>query len=241
MAEKSSNLNLYASDDLDVLALKVECASASVNVEAVTSFVVDSQKISFIGNLDPTKDIDDVATYFVERESDRAAKFAEQDGKNDTNAANIAAETSTRESTFNSQQALIQAEVARASAAEAGVQTNIDAEVSARLAQYNSIDAAITQEASDRAAAVSAATTQATVDINAAKDQVTAGDDALNARLDALLAGSGVDYDTLKEITDAYQLKDTEIAATIATLRADFDALKLKYDTAFPETADPNP
>ena len=50
MAEKSSNLNLYASDDLDVLALKMECASASVNVEAASSFVVDSQKISFIGN-----------------------------------------------------------------------------------------------------------------------------------------------------------------------------------------------
>ena len=241
MAEKSSNLNLYASDDLDVLALKVECAAASVNVETTTSFVVDSKKISFTGNVDPSKDIDDVATYFVDREADRAAKFAEQDGKNDTNAANIASETSTRESTFNSQQALIQAEVTRASAAEAGIQTNIDSESASRLSQYNSIDAAITQEVSDRAAAITAATSAATTAINVAKDQVAAGDAALNARLDALLAGSGLDYDTLLEITNAYQLKDTEIAATIATLRADFDALKLKYETAFPESADPNP
>lgn len=238
MASKSSNLNLFASDDLDTLAFQVECSDALAKVSAVSTFQVDSSKISFTGNADPNKDIDDVAQYLVDREADRLAKFTLQDGKNTTNAANIAAETTARQNTYDAHAALITAEVARASGVESTLQGNIDTESASRLATYNSLDAAITQEVADRTAAVSSATAAATVSIDAAKADVSAGDAALNARLDAILAGTGVDYDTLKEIVDAYELQDTQISATITTLRADFEELKAKYEQAFP---DPNP
>ena len=241
MAQKSTQLNLYASDDLDVLGLDIECSNSLVNVTAQSSFAFESAKISFVGNADAAKDIDDVAQYLVDREADRAAKFAEQDGKNDTNAAAIAAETSARTSTYNQQQALITSEVSRASGVEASLQSGIDSEAATRLSTYNTLDGKVDQESLDRANAITAAKAQATTDINAAKALVTAGDDALNARLDAILEGTGVDFDTLKEIVDAYQLSDTQISATITTLRNDFDELKAKYDLAFPEQADPNP
>ena len=241
MSAKSSNLNLFASDDLDTLAFKVECSDALAKVSAVSTFQVDSKKISFTGNADPSKDIDDVAQYMVDREADRVAKFTIQDGKNTTNAANIAAETVARTNTYDSHAALISAEVTRASGVEAGLQSQINSESASRVSTYNTLDAAITQEVSDRTAAVSAATTAATVAIDAAKADVAVGALALNARLDAILAGSGVDYDTLKEIVDAYELQDTQISSTITTLRSDFDDLKAKYDQAFPDSDPANP
>ena len=242
MAEtKSSVLNLYSSDNLDNLAFKVECNSNAVNIQSGDIFQIESKKISFVGNADPTKDVDDVAQYLVDREADRATKFAEQDTKNDTNSANITAETTARQSTYDSQAALISSEVTRASGVESSLQGQIDTESSNRLSTYNTLDSKIDQESLDRAAAITNATNAATASINSAKADVTAGDTALNDRLDAILEGSGIDYDTLKEIVDAYQSADTTISATITTLRSDFDALKLKYDTAFPEPSDPNP
>ena len=235
MAAKSSNLNLFASDDLETLAFHVECSDALAKVSAVNTFQVDSQKISFTGNADSSKDIDDVAQYMVDREADRLAKFTLQDGKNDTNAANIAAETTARQNTYDSHAALISAEVTRASGVEAGLQTQLTTETANRISTYNDLDAAITQETSDRAAAVTAATTAATAAIDVAKADAASGDAALNARLDAILEGSGVDYDTLKEIVEAYQLQDTQISSTITTLRSDFEELKARYDTAFPD------
>lgn len=235
MATKSSQLNLYASDDLDVLAFDLQVSAAKALIQTPTMFEVNSAKISFTGNADSAKDIDDVSQYLVDREAARAAKFAEEEGRNDANAAAIAAETATRTSTFNSQQALIASEVTRASGVESGLQGQITSEISTRQSTYDSLEADIAAEVAARAAAVSAATSQATSDINNAKALVQSGDAALNARIDDILQGAGLDYDTIKEIQDAYELKDTEIVGTIATLRADFDALKLKYDTAFPQ------
>jgi hypothetical protein len=42
--------------------------------------------------------------------------------------------------------------------------------------------------------------------------------DAEKGRIDAMLSGSTVDFDTLKEIVDAYQLADTDIVTSITTL-----------------------
>jgi len=236
MTSKSSNLNLYASDDLDVLQLQVNCTAAKTTVASVGVVEFEAQKLT-LGASDTYAEIPDVGAYLVEREADRAAKYTEQNNKNTANDAAIVAEASTRQTTYDHHQGLIEAEVTRATGVEATLSAAISTESSARQTQYDGLDARVVAEVdTDRPAAIDAAKASTLASINGAKSSLDAADDALNARLDALLAGSSLDFDTLKEIVDAYQLADTNISSTITTLRTDFDALKAKYDTAFPET-----
>lgn len=234
---KSSNLNLYASDDLDVLQLQVNCTAGKTTVSSVGATEFQAQKVT-IGASDTYAEIPDVGAYLVTREADRLAKYNEQDAKNTANDAAIVAEASTRQTTYDHHQGLIEAEVTRATGVEATLSSAISTESSARQTQYDSLDTRITAETDvDRDAAINTAKASTLASINGAKSSLDSADAVLNARLDALLAGSSLDFDTLKEIVDAYQLADTNISSSITTLRTDFDALKLKYETAFPENA----
>jgi len=236
MTSKSSNLNLYASDDLDVLQLQVNCTSGKTTVASVGGVEFQAEKVS-LGASDTYAAIDDVGAYLVTREADRLAKYNEQDGKNTANDAAITAEAATRQTTYDYHQGLIESEVTRATGVEATLSSAISTESSARQTQYDSLDARVVAETDvDRPAAIDSAKASTLASINGAKSTLTAADTALNQRLDDLLAGSSLDFDTLKEIVDAYQLADTNISSTITTLRTDFDALKAKYDLAFPET-----
>ena len=49
------------------------------------------------------------------------------------------------------------------------------------------------------------------------------------------MAGSDASLDTLKEVMDAFQSADASQISTLAGLRTSFDALKAKFDSAFPE------
>jgi len=102
----------------------------------------------------------------------------------------------------------IAAEVSRATAAESGIQADVDA---------NELDGD-----NDRAAIRS--------EFAAADTALQGNIDVETARIDAMLAGSGVDLDTLIEIVDAYELADTSIVSSITTLQADVDANELDGD-----------
>ena len=115
-------------------------------------------------------------------------------------------------------------EVAARTAADADLQNQIHvmtdftipAESSARYSADEALGVRIDAEVTDRMSAVK----------------------AVDDRVDTILAGSSVNFDTLKEIVDAYQLQDTGILSTITTMQnahtdllAQFNALKLVVDT----------
>tara|TARA_R110000822_G_scaffold145984_1_gene284970 strand:- start:588 stop:1310 length:723 start_codon:yes stop_codon:yes gene_type:complete len=233
---KSSHINLYASDDLAQLTFRAEAKTGSTEFKSAAGFTFDSAKLSLVGNADSAKDIDDVAEYLHVREADRAAKFLVQDNKNVANDTALFDETTARTTTFTQQAALITAEVSRAAGKEAQLQSQIDTELQARISNYNTLDARIAAEILARQTAFTNATNATASALSTASTNVATEDSALNARLDAILAGSGVDYDTLKEIVDAYELQDSTISSTVTVLRSDFDALKLKFETAFPDS-----
>lgn len=104
--------------------------------------------------------------------------------------------------------------------AENAIQADVDANEVASVASF----AAAT---SDRAAVRSEF---AAADASEAALRV-AGDANLQGQMDALMAGSTVDLDTLVELVAAYELADTSIVSSITTLQSDVDANELYGDT----------
>ena len=238
MAEKSSNLELYASDDLDKKSLIVNAASNVTRLEAPDKLVLATPVVQLSGSTDPDHDIADLASYLYTEKTAKAAKDTAQDASIQTNADNIAQELLDRASAVTTVDDKVTAEITRATSAEATLQGNVDAEENTRESADSTLQSNITAEASARATAVSAETASRTASDTSIRTDFATADTALNDRIDALLAGTDVDTDTLIEIVNAYKLADTNILSTITTLQSDLTTLTNRFNTAFPATGD---
>jgi len=135
----------------------------------------------------------------------------------------------------------VDGEIARATGEEARIEGKHDAYVTSNNAALaaevqNRIDGDTTLQGNIDAlsGAVAADFSQMETDFVAAlgaeESARISGDSALQSaidtekgRIDAMLSGSTVDFDTLKEIVDAYQLADTDIVTSIVTLDGKVD------------------
>ena len=131
----------------------------------------------------------------------------------DVVAGNLATEIADTNADFNA-----------ASAARAAIQADVDQNEADGDTDRAAIRAEMAQEISDLKgdAGVGYKT------LGQLEDKIQAEE----ARLDSLMAGIGVDYDTLVEIVAAYQLADTSIVASITALQADVAANELASDNA---------
>ena len=238
MAEKSSNLELYASDDLDKKSLIVNASSNVTRLEAPDKIVLATPVVQLSGSTDPDHDVADLASYLYTQKTAKEAKDAAQDASIQTNADNIAQEIVDRANAVTTVDDKVTAEITRATAAEATLQGNIDAEETSRAAADSTLQSNITAEATARETAISSETSSRTASDTSIRTDFATADTALNDRIDALLAGTDVDTDTLIEIVNAYQLADTTILSTITTLQSDLTTLTNRFNTAFPDTAE---
>ena len=104
------------------------------------------------------------------------------------------------------------AEASRAAAAEAGIQADVD---------QNEADADAAMATEQAARIAGDAAVQANLTAYEASNDAAVGVERV--RIDTLLSGSSVDFDTLLEITSAYQLVDSSVIASIVALQADVD------------------
>jgi hypothetical protein len=146
--------------------------------------------------------------------------------------------------------AAISAEEARAIAAEGVLTSNLASEITNRTnadafeANLSAVArAAIQADVDQNEADSDASHASATTDRGAIRSEFAAadaaeaalrvsGDAALQSQLDALLAGSSVDLDTLIELVTAYELADTSIIASITALQSDVDQNESDADAA---------
>jgi hypothetical protein len=149
------------------------------------------------------------------------------------------------------------AETVRALAAEAAIQADVDAneadadaaisaEETRALAAEAAIQADVDQNEADSDAAIQAEETRAmaaelvlTNDLATEEARALAAElvlqgniDVETGRIDALLAGSDIDLNTLLELVTAYELADTSIVASIVALQADVDQNEADSDAA---------
>ena len=180
---RSSNLYLYASEDVTVDDKKV-------------SVDVSNAEVDFLGPQDIKFDFQSYKFKKDDSFYDLETRFAaiEGDGSSATNATaisqlqtDLAAEQVARQSGDTSNSNSISAEVTARTTAVAGVQSSLDSQIATQQANHATALAAVQQEVSDRQTAVAAEAASRASDVAGLQSQITnVLGGALAADLDSL-------------------------------------------------------
>ena len=201
MSSKSSHVNLYSASNEASPTLQVVSAAAKGSITSTSVLELKGTTVSLVNTSDSSKSVSDLAT-FLDGCSTTTALTAESTAR----ASAIATEQSARSAAINAESA----------ARSAAITAADNAQTTARNAQVATLTASVASEASSRSSA----------DANL-QSQI----DTEKGRIDTLLAGSGVDLDTLVEIVAAFQNADSSIISTITQIQSDLTALSATVDT----------
>lgn len=180
------------------------------------------EKMARMGHIKAVADF--AGTEFSSASADRAAIRSEFAAADATLQGNIDAEEAARIAGDNALQAEVNknaGDIAANKTAHEGFVTQVTTKFGELDAKDVDLQGQIDAEAT-RAGDAEAAL-QAKIDAEeaariAADGVLQANIDVEKGRIDAMLEGSSVDFDTLKEIVDAYQLADTDIVDSITSL-----------------------
>ena len=160
----------------------------------------------------------DLETRFQEAENDISLNAANPlPGQNQTAIADLTVAYQAKDAQI---EASVTAEVVRASTAEQALQTGIDNMDAAYKAADTALEASVTQEVSDRAAAVSAEQSRA----EAAEAQLQQQISSVLSNVDPAL------IDSISELLAHVNAADQNLIQSIATLQAEHDDLKARFD-----------
>jgi hypothetical protein len=226
---KSSNLSLFAEDDLQVKTFFMENSLSRVSITLPTklSFIVPIIQIE--GSTNPDNDIDDLALYLRTEKDNKVNEFLRVDSLISTNTTNLNQEIVNRISQGTTLDLKIDNEINRATIKENQLESELDAEVLNRKE-------AITTEQNTRQTAIDNLNTQLTNAINNETFERNLEINRIDGRINHLLDGTDIDTDQLKEIIDAYSLADTNILSQIATLQQRLTTIENRYNTTFPSS-----
>jgi len=134
MSGKSSNLNLYASDNLAVKSVHIVSVDAGVSYTSPSTVTMNQPTLAVKNPADASKDVPDLLQ-----------KLKDMTDASNANASDIATNT-----------ASISAESTARALGDATLQGNLDAETAARTSADTTLQSNIDTEAATRAAAVTA-------------------------------------------------------------------------------------
>ena len=231
---KSSNLSLFAVDDLQVKTFFMENSLSRVSITLPTklSFIVPVIQIE--GSTNSDNDIDDLALYLRTEKDNKVSEFVRVDSLISTNTTNLNQEIVNRISQGTTLDLKIDNEINRATIKENQLENELDTEVLNRKQ-------AITTEQNARQTAIDNLNTQLTNAINNETFERNLEVNRIDGRIDHLLDGTDIDTDQLKEIIDAYSLADTNILSQIATLQQRLTTIENRYNTTCLLYTSPSP
>lgn len=226
---KSSNLSLYAVDDLSVKTFFMENSLSRVSITLPTklSFIVPIIKIE--GSTNPDNDIDDLALYLRTEKDNKVSEFIRVDSLISVNTSNLNQEIVNRISQGTTLDLKIDNEINRATIKENELESELDQEVLNRKE-------AITIEQNTRQTAIDNLNTQLTNAINNETFERNIEINRIDGRINHLLDGTDIDTDQLKEIIDAYSIADTNILSQIATLQQRLTTIENRFNITFPSS-----
>ena len=226
---KSSNLSLFAVDDLQVKTFFMENSLSRVSITLPTklSFIVPIIQIE--GSTNPDNDIDDLALYLRTEKDNKVSEFVRVDSLISTNTTNLNQEIVNRISQGTTLDLKIDNEINRATIKENQLESELDTEVLNRKE-------AITTEQNTRQTAIDNLNTQLTNAINNETFERNLEINRIDGRINHLLDGTDIDTDQLREIIDAYSLADTNILSQIASLQERLTTIENRYNTTFPNS-----
>ncbi len=225
---KSSHLNLFSPDgtkklDIDVL---VDKTTISHPDKIVLDSVVD------VGvHTDIASTLTDIKNDIINNFANSATASNLVQSNLDTFSAatnttigaiqtSIATETATRTSA-------ISAETTARVSADTTLQSNIDSEETARTSADTTLQSNIDSEETDR---ITADTTETNARV-AADTTITTALNVEKGRIDAILASSSIDLNSLKEIVDTYKDADNNVIKILVGLQTQISTLFSVIDT----------
>ena len=215
-AQRTSELNLYASEDksVDDKKVQIDVSNADMKFEGPQDFKADFASYKFKKQEGADRVYYDLEQRFVALESDSSSA---------TNAAaisqlqsDLAAEAVSRQAADTTNSNAISAEVSARATAVQAVQDALDVQEAKQESDKAAHEAAIAQEVSDRQAAVAAEAATRAADVNGLQSQIT-----------AILGGAlAEDLNSLSEVISAYTAGDTTLAAQAAGMLARLDTIE---------------
>lgn len=223
MSSKSSNLNLYSSDNLDEKALHVVSVDAKLSMTSPNVFEFSAPQFSLQGQTTAAHDIADLGLYLKTLSDLQSSDSTTQSAAIASNTTNIATIDAREQANHSAQATLLGTETARASAAETVNASAISAEATTARAAEAVNAAAVVTEANDRAAAVTAEATARTAADTALQSQIDAlgvVDASTLAQINAMLASYQAADNSLQNLVTALDTRVTDLEAEIDALTA---------------------
>lgn len=200
---KSSNLNLYSSDNLDEKCLHVESKDAKLTLTSPNVFELSAPTFSIQGQTISAHNISDLGLYLKTLSDTQTGDSTTQAAAIASNTTNIATLDAREAANHAAQAGLLGAETSRATTAETANASAISAEATRATAAEGVNAAAITSESNARSAADTAL--QANIDVE-------------KGRIDSILSGAAIDLDTFQEVATAFANADSSLLTTINAL-----------------------
>ena len=200
---KSSNLNLYSSDNLTEKALHVVSVDAKLSMTSPNVMEFSAPQFSLSGQTTAAHDISDVGLYLKTLSDLQSSDSTTQSAAIASNTTNIATLDAREAADSAAASALLGAETARATTSETANATAITTETARASAAEAVNAAAVVSETNARTAADTAL--QVNIDVE-------------RARIDSVLSGAAINLDTFQEVATAFQNADTSILTTISAL-----------------------
>lgn len=238
-SNKSSVLELYASNDLSVKALSLKAENGSLTADVGTDFQIRAGTIAISGSTNVSHDIDNLAETLYNDRQTATSKQVVQDAEISSLNGLVSAEVAARQAAVSNLQSQINAEVTRATAAESALNTKISVEQTTRAAADTDIQSRIDAEVAARQAAINGLDSSSGTALTNARTALENSVTSLNSRVDGILLDAPVEFDSLKEIYDAYSQSDTTISSSISSLSSSIATLTERFNLAFPEYVPP--
>lgn len=234
LANFASHLNLYSDAsatnhfDLDVLADK-------------TLLTVD-QQLEIVAPALKLGAVPDVEAAIVAAQADLLSGASNAAAASNTVQTNLDNYKTSNDSAVGALQSSLSTESAQRQAADASqaqaLAQGLVGEATIRTAAISQLTSDLSDEVSDRQAAISAEASARGValasEASARAAAVLAVTQAVNVekqRINAILSGSTIDLDSLKEVVDSFQAADSSLLGTLTALQAQVTTLESRLDS----------
>lgn len=227
-SNKSSFLNLYDPDNLDEKTFFLLCSSDGVHLQILHKLDIQTPIVSLSNQTEESYNIPDLGKHIFDKNLETVQEIERLDGRHDHSLSLLNNEIVERVAADTTIQSALNREITRATNSENTINDNLALETQNRIDAVNN-ERSLRQ--SKDIELYDILNNTISIERNARINSL----EQTNQRIDTILEGADIDFDTLREITLAFQNADIDILTTLNNTIQRLSILENKWDTTFPQ------